>query len=203
MNNKIVQPEGNFYDKYHSKNPIIKWMMKKYFTSLDDMLIRIGKVKNILEAGCGEGEVINYINLNMGDECVLEAFDISEKVIRQASLQFPKIKFKQGDIYNISSGGYDLVVCCEVLEHLEDPMRALQELKRVSDKFILLSVPREPMWRCLNILRGKYLRRWGNTPGHIRHWNRKSFIDFCADNQWRVAQCKCPMPWTMVLLERE
>ncbi len=105
MNSRIVQPEGNFYDKYHSKNPIVQWMMKNYFKSLDDMLIRIGKVKNILEAGCGEGEVINFIGLKQGEECALEAFDISEKVIRQASLQFPKVKFKQGDIYNMSSGG--------------------------------------------------------------------------------------------------
>ena len=31
MNTKkteVFQPEGNYYDKYHSTNPIVKWMMK-------------------------------------------------------------------------------------------------------------------------------------------------------------------------------
>ena len=27
---EVVQPEGNYYDKYHSTNPIVKWMMKGF-----------------------------------------------------------------------------------------------------------------------------------------------------------------------------
>ena len=47
----------------------------------------------------------------------------------------------------LSENKYDLVVCSEVLEHMEDPERALQNVKElcVENGFILLSVPQEPI----------------------------------------------------------
>src|SRR3546814_19916610 len=54
------------------------------------------------------------------------------------------------DVYQPS----DLVVCCEVMEHLEDPTAALDVLAKLSKHFLILSVPREPLWRFLNMARG-------------------------------------------------
>ena len=40
---------------------------------------------------------------------------------------------------------------------------------------LLVSVPREPLWRALNMARGAYVRELGNTPGHVNHWSRRGF----------------------------
>ena len=37
-------------------------------------------------------------------------------------------------------------------------------------------VPREPVWRVLNVARGRYVRWLGNPPGHIQHFSRAAFL---------------------------
>lgn len=103
MKNSVVQPEGNYYDKYHSTNPIVKWMTKNFFISIDSMLSVVGDAKHILEAGCSESEVTNFVSLKYGSSSTIEIFDVSEKVILAASTKYPSIKFSTGDIYNISA----------------------------------------------------------------------------------------------------
>ena len=34
---EVVQPEGNYYDKYHSTNPIVKWMMKGFKDAISEV----------------------------------------------------------------------------------------------------------------------------------------------------------------------
>lgn len=63
------------------------------------------------------------------------------------------------------------------------------------------SVPREPMWRVLEMARGKYPGALGNTPGHVNHWGRASFLELIA-RRFDVLQTRSPLPWTMVLCRR-
>ena len=53
----VVQPEGNYYDKYHSSNPIVKWMMANFKKSIKELLEILEKEPSkICETGCGEGQ---------------------------------------------------------------------------------------------------------------------------------------------------
>jgi len=84
------------------------------------------------------------------------------------------VPFTRESIYELPrpAASVDTVVCLEVLEHLGDPEAGLRELARVTQRHVILSVPREPLWRLLNMARGAYLRDWGNTPGHLRNYLR-------------------------------
>jgi 2-polyprenyl-3-methyl-5-hydroxy-6-metoxy-1,4-benzoquinol methylase len=105
---------------------------------------------------------------------------------------------------NYQDNEFDLVVCTEVLEHLPDPVAGLHELTRISRKFILVSVPQEPVWRFLNLCRGKYIRDFGNTPGHLNHWSPKSFTAFLEEQSVYSIQSRVfPFPWQMVLLQKD
>jgi 2-polyprenyl-3-methyl-5-hydroxy-6-metoxy-1,4-benzoquinol methylase len=92
----------------------------------------------------------------------------------------------------------ELVVCCEVLEHLTDPDRALEVLATLADPWLIASVPREPLWRALNMARLSYLRELGNTPGHLNHWSKSAFIDLLRP-RFEVLEVRSPLPWTMAL----
>ena len=182
----VVQPEGNYYDKYHSSNPIVKWMMANFKKSIKELLEILEKEPTkICETGCGEGEITTYIKQCM-PKAHIDAFDISEKVILNATEQ------------------HDLVVCSEVLEHLEEPENALKKINEITaDKgYILLSVPNEPIWRICNMARGKYLKQLGNTPGHIQHWSKRAFCKMLTKNNMRIIGTKTPFPWTMVLITK-
>lgn len=87
---------------------------------------------------------------------------------------------------------------CEVLEHLDRPVEALDEIARVCGGAMLASVPWEPAWRLLNLLRGAYLRDLGNTPGHLQHFSRGSFRELLDRRFLRFGERR-PFPWTMIL----
>jgi hypothetical protein len=84
------------------------------------------------------------------------------------------------------------------MEHLPDPEKALDTLAASGAPMVLLSVPREPIWRVLNVTRGRYLSDWGNTPGHLNHWSRPGFLAFVG-RRFDIVATRAPLPWTFVL----
>lgn len=206
LNKTVEQPCGNYYDKYHSKNIIVKRMMAHFFHAYDQLISTIGLDKcTILEAGCGEGEIASFL-YHMNKNAQIDAFDISEEVIETARQSIdsppPPINFYVDSIYDFPlDKKYDLVICSEVLEHLEYPEKALARIKCASNGYLICSVPREPIWRILNIARGKYIKMLGNTPGHINHWSKRSFITFLKRNDCKIIDVKSPLPWTVVLVK--
>lgn len=213
---ELVQPEGNYYDKYHSNNPIVKWMMSNFIIAMKELLAEVKERPiHICEAGCGEGNISILLH-ELYAEARIDSFDISEKVVREARNRVTGINFWIGNIYDMTvvnpdekikyalNNDYNLVVCSEVLEHLESPERALKKIKELlaDEGVVLLSVPNEPIWRVLNMCRGKYWKEFGNTPGHIQHWSKKKFYAMLKKNDWNIIDQKSPFPWTMVLVTK-
>jgi 2-polyprenyl-3-methyl-5-hydroxy-6-metoxy-1,4-benzoquinol methylase len=192
---------GNLYDKYGSSNPIVRYIMQGFESSLSE-LVKIVAPDSIHEIGCGEG----YWTLRWAEQGVsVRGCDFSEHAISLAkdnaiALSLPPEIFAIKSIYDLvdEDDRADLLVCCEVLEHLENPEAGLQALQRVVDQYLIVSVPREPIWCSLNLARGKYLRSWGNTPGHIQHWSKSSFIRLIS-KYFKVVEVRSPLPWTMLL----
>ena len=115
--------------------------------------------------------------------------------------QFPA-QVTQESVYGLTrdEDAFDCIFLLEVLEHLEDYERALEELFRVSRKYVVISIPNEPLWKILNCFRGRYLRDWGNTPGHINHWST-SKIRKLVSKYGVVREVYTPIPWIIVLAE--
>jgi len=128
------------------------------------------------------------------------AIDMDPVEAADAARNLPTCHVQIGGAYELPFRGdsFELVMCSEVLEHIDDPERALKELTRVASKHVLLSAPREPLWRALNVLRGAYLKDWGNTPGHVNHWSAASFERFVA-SKLEVRRKATPPPWTVLL----
>ena len=75
-----------------------------------------------------------------------------------------------------ADGEFDAATAIEVLEHVPDAEHTVAEMARVAKRWLLVSVPREPLWRGLNMARGAYWKDLGNTPGHVNHWSKRSFV---------------------------
>jgi 2-polyprenyl-3-methyl-5-hydroxy-6-metoxy-1,4-benzoquinol methylase len=189
-------------EKYHSKNPISKKLIQDFMRSLL-ALAELSGSSRFLEIGCGEGQICGILAKN---GFAVKGFDISADSIavarREAERHALDIHFFQKDLYEIDSkiDREQAVVCCEVLEHLKDVEGALNRIFSVAENRVILSVPHEPMWRFLNMLRGKYLTDWGNTPGHIQHWTKKEFVRLVSRHA-KVLAVRLPTPWIMLLCE--
>jgi SAM-dependent methyltransferase len=191
---------GNVYDKYSTSNPIARRLMAGFMGQLDELVERTGATE-AHEVGCGEGELAIRLARSGIHVRGTDAFpQVLEEARARARTAGVEIDFEATPVEDLEPDrhGAELVVCCEVLEHLEDPGRSLEVLAGLARPWLIASVPREPLWRALNLARLSYVGDLGNTPGHLNHWSRRDFVRFLT-SRFEVIEVKNPTPWTMAL----
>jgi 2-polyprenyl-3-methyl-5-hydroxy-6-metoxy-1,4-benzoquinol methylase len=194
-------PTGNTYDKYGSTNPVVKRLMRGFDGALDELWARAAP-GSVLDVGCGEGIVTERFAERLGDGRAV-GVDLDDPKLRAEweARDRPNLEFRtlDGPELPFEKDEFDVACALEVLEHVPDPERTLAEMVRVARRHVIVSVPREPLWRALNMLRGAYVRDLGNTPGHVNHWSRGAFLDF-VNEHGRIEAVRSPFPWTMLLV---
>jgi len=188
--------------KHTNRNPLQQLLIKNFFSSLIS-LVKPLRIESILDAGCGEGFTMDKLSRQKLVKKI-EGIEYSKEVVSLGKDMFPDLNIKQADIYDLpyKNGSFDLIICTEVLEHLDNPQKALEEMLRATKRYLILSVPNEPFFMLSNFLRGKNLSRWGNDMDHVNHWGRFSFKSFLKKNEIKIMQMKFPFPWIIVLAEK-
>lgn len=192
---------GNVYDKYNSSNPIARALFQSFLSNLKTLLSGVSG-DSLLEVGCGEGYLLQLLS-EWRPEARYFGIDLSERIFSREVRSLPTVELSVQTAYRLGfpKNVFDLIVAAEILEHLEDPARALAEIKRVSNGYVILSVPREPIWRAMNMARLTYLRDFGNTPGHLQHWSSRQFVSLVSE-YFDIVRVEKPIPWTMVLARK-
>ena len=192
---------GNTYDKYGSTNPLVRRMMAGFERDLDELFARADP-SSLLDVGCGEGVLAHRWAQRLGERRVV-GIDLEEDSIQAGweQHQAPNLEYivMRAENLPFAANEFDLASAIEVLEHVPDPEHTLAEMARCAQRHLLVSVPREPLWRALNMARGAYWLQGGNTPGHLNHWSRRSFTSLLA-RHGTVAEVRSPFPWTMLLI---
>ncbi len=197
---------GNHHDKYGGGNPVIQFLTRRFLVAVDALLDGVaregggddGPVTRILEVGCGEGEIAERLR-DRFPQATVTALDLPDAGLRGDWNARQGVGFLHGDAHRLpfADDTFDLVVAIEVCEHLHHPWSGLEEMARVSSRHLVLSVPREPLFRMGNFLTGRHVKSFGNTPGHLNHWGTPGFLRFVSQ-QAAVADIKLPAPWTAV-----
>ncbi len=193
-------PGGNVYDKYGTANPVERRLVDRFIADLLDLVARTA-ARDVHEVGCGEGELARRLAVR-GHR--VRGTDASDDVIaearRRADATGVSAEFRTAPVERLDPArdSAELIVCCEVMEHLADPRASLAVVARLASPWAIVSVPREPLWRALNLARLRYVGDLGNTPGHLNHWSRRSFVGF-LEQRLEVVEVRSPLPWTMAL----
>jgi len=136
----------------------------QYIRIVEDLLRFLPK-STILEVGCGDGVISDYIALNYPGSKVL-GIDISRKAIAFAKLMGRYAEYRHVDLFDINEQ-YDVVLLIEVLEHI--PKASVNPfLRKIRDVlkpggFLVLSVP-TPLLPMLH-------------PGHVQHFTTDLLVD--------------------------
>ncbi len=188
------------FQKYNTSNPVKSFFIKDFLDTFIDM-IPFENLESVLDIGCGEGFVLGHI-CKKYPESKLFGIDISKKAIAEAGELLPKSNLKVGDIYNVSNEfsktKFDLVLAMEILEHLDNPLAAIEEIGKVKAKNFIFSVPNEPWFSFGNLVFGKNISRLGSDIDHVNFWNKSRFIKF-VEPYFRVQEVKTPFPWIILL----
>jgi ubiquinone/menaquinone biosynthesis C-methylase UbiE len=192
---------GNHTQKYTAANPAIRWLTMRWVANLERIFEEIaedagGGRGRALEVGCGEGVLADRMRRHNAE---VLALDLPDAGLRAEWRRYhgPRFLHASADALPFADGQFDLVVAAEVLEHLPDPVGGLAEMARVGRRHLVLSVPREPIFRSCNLVAGRYVADLGNTPGHLNHWSTRTFVRLVS----RVAEVRevtTPFPWTTI-----
>jgi len=184
--------------EYKSSNFLARRLFDGFFSNLRSILSHAKATDRVLEVGCGAGESSDRV-IKMIGQAHFEVSDYDERYVSKIRQKKPHLNVSRESVYALEreDASFDWVVMLEVLEHLEQPETALRELFRVSRKNVVISVPREPLWRTLNMLRGRYISDWGNTPGHLQHFSAARLRRLIGPHA-NIVQIRKPVPWLMV-----
>jgi SAM-dependent methyltransferase len=198
---------GNTYDKYGSGNPVVRRLMAGFERDLEQLFAQAAPT-SLLDVGCGEGVLVHKWAQRL-DGARVVGVDLEEESIQAgwSERQAPNLEYRvmqpgaagRAEGLPFADAEFDLASAIEVLEHVPDPEHTVAEMARCAERHLLVSVPREPLWRMLNMARGAYWPALGNTPGHLNHWSRRSFVELLS-RHGEVTEVRSPFPWTMLLV---
>ncbi|MDP9344927.1 MAG: class I SAM-dependent methyltransferase [Actinomycetota bacterium] len=193
---------GNTYDKYGSTNPVVRRLMAGFEGALEELFAN-ADAQSLLDVGCGEGVLTHKWAQQLGPDKRVVGIDLDDPHLHALweRRQAPNLEYRvmKAEAMPFADGEFDMASAIEVLEHVPDPEHTVAEMARVARRWILVSVPREPLWRGLNLARGAYWKDLGNTPGHLNHWSKRSFVSLLG-RHGDVVEARSPFPWTMLLV---
>lgn len=196
-------PDLEFTGKYEEAGRIGGWLLDRFYDSVHRLLqpyLSDGCL--LLEVGCGAGFSSQRLLKWLPASGSFLGSDVGQTLLEKSARRNPHAHFVRQSVYDLAmpDKSVDIIVMLEVLEHLDNPGRALMELRRVARQGVILSTPREPLWRFLNFCRGKYLEDFGNTPGHVQHWSSAGLQRQVGPHFEVVAMAR-PIPWTVLSLK--
>jgi SAM-dependent methyltransferase len=177
--------------KYNSHNVVVRWLIARLMRELRGAA---GSTDGIwVDVGIGEGFALEALQARAG---LLVGVEYRGDKLRKALERVPRSSGVRADarLLPLMDRSADIVTCLEVLEHLETPERAIEELARVCRGECIVSVPWEPFFRLGNFCRGKDLGRWGNNPEHVQHFRPASLHRLLSRSFADVTVHPC-LPW--------
>jgi len=188
--------------KHESTNPVQQRLISRFHAEVVRFVGVVDPVR-ILEVGCGEGFVLSAL-AEAGVQAELVGFDLDEGAVAAARQRLgDTAEIIQADVNDAPdvAGRFGIVMMLEVLEHLPDTPAAMDMLEKLAGPggHLLLSVPNEPLFRGLNLLRLKNVGRWGSDPDHCQHWTSRAFARLVGERFEIVAKGSA-FPWTMLLV---
>ncbi len=160
--------------------------------------------EKIIDLGCGTGYYL-FLLSSLPVKLNLTGFDYDKEALSEAKNSLPKnIKFLSGDLHRMpfKDNSFDKAIISEVLEHLENDVKALKEIYRILKPggMLVISVPSinypflwDPLNYCLQRFFKFHIKKgfWsGIWSGHIRLYQLEDLTAVIKKAEFRIETIK-------------
>lgn len=187
MKPKYNEKKSIFYDNLRKKewksNTDFSPSSQTRYEIILDLLNKYAINQNlkILDCGCGVGNLL--IKLKKNGYNNLFGSDFSKESVKLSKKNLNRNIFK-GDLTKISDfekNTFDIIICSEVLEHIEDDLLAINNLYKLLNKngLLIITVP----------FNSKYWSQHDKFAGHIRRYNNTELENKLFKNKFKIIKC--------------
>lgn len=143
--------------------------------------------KSICEVGCGSGEVLNQLYVNMPGDTVFAGYDISPQAIDICrSKARERMRFYLNDLIEDNEDVFfDLILVIDVLEHIEDYIGFLKKLRQKS-RCKIFHIPIDLSVQ--SVLRRSRLLL-SRQPGHIHYFTKETALAVLKETGYEIIDC--------------
>jgi len=184
---------NTFYDLFHKKSGVTKKIIDSnsftYFyiiKSLHFPLLNLRKKCKILDIGCGVGTISFYLAKNNAE---VIGVDISKKAISFANksakiLGIDNVHFICGTIDRVAKKRFDVVVCTEVLEHIDNDKMFINTISSILQKngYLILSTPIKEIF----LYKYHFYDNFDKSVGHLRRYDVSELRRLLEKNKLKV-----------------
>jgi SAM-dependent methyltransferase len=151
----------------------------------------------ICEVGCGTGAILAglsqlFANERPSVQLELVGMDIAPYAIEAGRKMFPSLDLRSQNFLDTPEH-FDVILFCDVLEHLENPFEFLRKARSVGQHMVV----RQPLQGDLGVYRLNSYPKLIEGLGHIQYFNSRSFPAICAQTGWLASDLRLVAPWDM------
>ncbi len=177
----------DFYERYwedadHHFEYNFEAATRHRFPSICSVWGSLRSPARVLDWGCGNG-VLTYWMYENGFGSEVLGVDVSQTAVAYANQRFARTRLSFRELAPGAPTGelgrFDALVCSHVLEHLDDPIAALRDLRGLAEWYVL-EVPLESAIVTDFIAARRGGDRSDNPVGHLQFWNRDRFRSVLA-----------------------
>jgi len=181
MNNNIYT-----HGYYQEKNPTwhiedSPWKAKQILNIIRKNNLQPNK---ICENGCGAGEILNQLYLQMPDNCLFFGYEISPQAFELCKQkEKDRLKFYLEDLLKNDTVFFDIVLCIDVLEHIEDCYDFLKSLRK-KGQYKIFHIPLDISVQ--SVLRSFPILKARQNVGHIHYFTKETALATLEDTGYEI-----------------
>lgn len=140
--------------------------------------------RSICEIGCGAGEILRQLQLSLPEHVRFQGYDISPQAIQLSrQRQNQNLSFACEDITKIEIDPFDILLCIDVFEHVEDYLNFLRQLKPKS-KYKIFHIPLDMSAQF--VLRAEPILWMRENVGHIHYFMKDTALLALKDAGYKI-----------------
>ncbi len=128
--------------------------------------------ESVLDVGCGQGETLREIVVTYPSVTKIGGVDYSQHSVdltreRLGQGEYHAVDLQTDDMLALYGEPYDLTVSVDVMEHIEDDVAALRNMRRMTRKYAVIGT-----------VQGTHLPEWEKeVVGHVRNYRRGELVE--------------------------